>query len=53
MGNDKLEQLGATGARYVVSSDLSCLMHLQGCAHRNREALHFLHLAEVLNGGVG
>jgi L-lactate dehydrogenase complex protein LldE len=52
MGNDKLERIGATGARYIVSSDMSCLMHLQGCAHRNREDLRFLHLAEVLNGDV-
>jgi L-lactate dehydrogenase complex protein LldE len=34
----------------VVSPDMSCLMHLQGCAHRNRDDFHFLHLAEVLNG---
>jgi L-lactate dehydrogenase complex protein LldE len=51
MGNDKLERIAATGARHVVSGDMSCLMHLQGCAHRNRDDLHFLHLAEVLNGG--
>jgi L-lactate dehydrogenase complex protein LldE len=52
MGNDKLERIAATGARHVVSGDMSCLMHLQGCAHRNRDDLHFLHLAEVLNGGA-
>jgi L-lactate dehydrogenase complex protein LldE len=52
MGNDKLERIGASGARYVVSGDMSCLMHLQGCAHRNRDDFRFLHLAEVLNGGV-
>jgi L-lactate dehydrogenase complex protein LldE len=52
MGNDKLERIAATGARYVVSADMSCLMHLQGCAHRNRDDFQFLHLAEVLNGGV-
>ncbi|HEY4025484.1 MAG TPA: (Fe-S)-binding protein [Candidatus Dormibacteraeota bacterium] len=52
IGNDKLERIGATGARYIVSPDMSCLMHLQGCAHRNREDLHFLHLAQVLNGGA-
>jgi L-lactate dehydrogenase complex protein LldE len=52
MGNDKLDRIGATSARYVVSSDMSCLMHLQGCAHRNREDFQFLHLAEVLNGEV-
>jgi L-lactate dehydrogenase complex protein LldE len=50
IGNDKLEHIGATGARYVVSSDMSCLMHLQGCAHRDREDFRFLHLAQVLNG---
>jgi Fe-S oxidoreductase len=52
MGNDKLARIGATGARYIVSPDMSCLMHLQGCAHRNREDFHFLHLAQVLNGGA-
>jgi L-lactate dehydrogenase complex protein LldE len=31
---------------------MSCLMHLQGCAHRNRADFRFLHLAEVLNGGI-
>jgi L-lactate dehydrogenase complex protein LldE len=50
MGNDKLERIGATGARYIVSSDMSCLMHLQGGAHRNRDDFQFFHLAEILNG---
>ena len=50
MGNDKLERIGASGLRYIVSPDMSCLMHLQGCAHRDREDFHFLHLAQVLNG---
>jgi L-lactate dehydrogenase complex protein LldE len=52
MGNDKLERIGASGARYIVSSDMSCVMHLQGCAHRNYDDVKFLHLAEVLNGSV-
>jgi L-lactate dehydrogenase complex protein LldE len=50
MGNDKLDRIGASAARHIVSSDMSCLMHLQGCAHRDREDFHFLHLAEILNG---
>ncbi len=50
IGNDKLDRIGASGARYIVSSDMSCLMHLQGCAHRDREDFQFLHLAEILNG---
>jgi L-lactate dehydrogenase complex protein LldE len=52
MGNDKLARIEATGARYVVSTDMSCLMHLQGCAGRNHGGVRFLHLAEVLNGAA-
>jgi L-lactate dehydrogenase complex protein LldE len=52
MGNDKLDRIGATGVRYVVSPDMSCLMHLQGCSRRNRDDFQFLHLAQVLNGDV-
>jgi L-lactate dehydrogenase complex protein LldE len=52
IGNDKLERIGATGARYIVSPDMSCLMHLQGCSHRNRQDFRFLHLAQILNGGA-
>ena len=50
MGIDKLARIGEGGARYVVSSDMSCLIHLEGCAHRYREDFKFMHLAQVLNG---
>ena len=50
MGNDKLARMGEAGARYIVSGDMSCLMHLQGCAHRDRDDFRFLHLAQILNG---
>ena len=52
MGNDRLERIAATGARCIVSGDMSCLMHLQGCARRDREDFRFLHLSQVLNGGL-
>lgn len=52
MGNDKLAYMGASGARYIVSPDMSCLMHLQGCAHRDHDDFQFLHLAQILNGDV-
>jgi hypothetical protein len=29
MGYDKLEFIAKSGADYLVSSDMSCLMHLQ------------------------
>jgi L-lactate dehydrogenase complex protein LldE len=50
MGYDKLEFIGKSGADYLVSSDMSCLMHLQGCAHRLGAPLKVLHIAQVLNG---
>ncbi len=50
MGYDKLEFVGKSGADYLVSSDMSCLMHLQGCARRLSAPLKVLHIAQILNG---
>jgi len=50
MGYDKLDFIGKTGADYIVSSDMSCLMHLEGCARRLQKSVKFLHLAQILNG---
>jgi L-lactate dehydrogenase complex protein LldE len=51
MGHDKVGFIGKTGAEYIVSSDMSCLMHLEGCARRLHKNLKFLHMAQILNGG--
>ena len=50
MGYDKLEFIGKAGADYIISSDMSCLMHLQGCASRLGANVNVLHIAQVLNG---
>jgi L-lactate dehydrogenase complex protein LldE len=50
IGYDKLDFIGRTDAEYIVSSDMSCLMHLQGCARRLQNNVQFLHLAQILNG---
>jgi L-lactate dehydrogenase complex protein LldE len=50
MGYDKVEFVSKSDAEYLISSDMSCLMHLQGCAHRLRVPLKVLHIAQVLNG---
>jgi len=50
MGYDKLEFISKSGADYIVSSDMSCLMHLQGCAGRLGANVTVLHIAQVLNG---
>jgi L-lactate dehydrogenase complex protein LldE len=49
MGEVKCASALATGAEYIVSSDASCNMHLQGLADRQRQPLRTIHLAEVLN----
>jgi L-lactate dehydrogenase complex protein LldE len=50
MGYDKLDFIGKSGADYIVSSDMSCLMHLEGCARRLEKNVKFLHTAQILNG---
>jgi L-lactate dehydrogenase complex protein LldE len=50
MGYDKIRFMCASGARYIVSSDMSCLMHLEGCGRRLQVDGRFLHIAEILNG---
>jgi L-lactate dehydrogenase complex protein LldE len=50
MGYDKLAFMQKASPDCIVSSDMSCLMHLQGCARRQKKEISFYHLAEVLNG---
>jgi L-lactate dehydrogenase complex protein LldE len=51
MGFDKIQDQLRHGAEYVVSPDMSCLMHQQGIARRAEIGLKHLHVAQVLNGG--
>jgi L-lactate dehydrogenase complex protein LldE len=48
MGEVKCAQAAETGAEYIVSSDSSCLMHIQGLADNQGKKLKTIHLAEVL-----
>jgi L-lactate dehydrogenase complex protein LldE len=48
MGEMKCELALDTRAEYIVSSDSSCLMHLQGLIDRRKLPLKTIHLAEVL-----
>ena len=50
MGYDKLAFMQKAAPDCIVSSDMSCLMHLQGCARRLKQDIPFLHVAEILNG---
>jgi L-lactate dehydrogenase complex protein LldE len=50
MGYDKVQDHQGAGAEYIVSADMSCLMHQKGCAERLELPMKFLHIAQVLNG---
>lgn len=49
MGKDRVTDHTKNGAEYITSSDLSCLMHLEGILHRNKSNIKVLHIAEILN----
>ncbi|HWI62991.1 MAG TPA: (Fe-S)-binding protein [Symbiobacteriaceae bacterium] len=48
MADDKLADVRATGAEYLVGTDSSCLMHLRGRMNRTGGGPQVLHLAELL-----
>jgi L-lactate dehydrogenase complex protein LldE len=50
MGYDKVRDHARAGAEYIVSADMSCLMHQKGCAERLGLPVKFIHIAQVLNG---
>jgi L-lactate dehydrogenase complex protein LldE len=50
MGYDKVHDHHRAGAEYIVSADMSCLMHQKGCAERLGLPVKFIHVAQVLNG---
>lgn len=50
MGYDKVNDHLRAGAEYIVSADMSCLMHQKGCAERLGLDIKFIHIAQILNG---
>lgn len=52
MGRDRLCAHRDAGAEIVASTDVSCLLHLDGLARREGLALRMLHVAEILAQGV-
>jgi L-lactate dehydrogenase complex protein LldE len=47
MGRDRIADHVAAGAEVVTGTDVSCLMHLDGLARRERRPVRFRHVAEV------
>jgi L-lactate dehydrogenase complex protein LldE len=51
MADQKVANALATGAKYLISTDMSCLMHLDGYVKAKGYNLQVLHIADVLANG--
>ncbi len=51
MAEQKVLNAVSTEAEYVVGTDISCLMHLDGYARKQKQPVKFLHIADVLAQG--
>ncbi len=51
MADQKINNALATGAEYIISTDLSCLMQLDGFIKNKNLPLKTMHLADVLANG--
>jgi L-lactate dehydrogenase complex protein LldE len=51
MADQKIEHAIATDAEYIISTDMSCLMHLDGRINHNGQQIKVIHLADILSSG--
>lgn len=51
MAEQKINNVLDTGAEYLISTDLSCLMHLEGYIKKHGIPLKTMHIADVLASG--
>jgi L-lactate dehydrogenase complex protein LldE len=51
MADQKVANALQTGANYIISTDVSCLMHIQGYINHKELKLQTMHLADVLASG--
>lgn len=51
MADQKVDNALATGAEVIVSTDVSCLMHISGYAEKAGKPVRCMHIAEVLASG--
>ncbi|HEY9535918.1 MAG TPA: (Fe-S)-binding protein [Mucilaginibacter sp.] len=53
MAQQKVDNALSVGAEYIISTDASCLLHLQGYIEKNNVPIKCMHLADVLAHGWG
>lgn len=51
MADQKLHHAVETGAEYIISTDLSCLMHMDGYIRKKGLGIKTMHIADVLASG--
>jgi L-lactate dehydrogenase complex protein LldE len=51
MGDQKSKNAEETGADYLISTDTSCLMHIQGVMNGKGQSTKCIHIADVLASG--
>jgi L-lactate dehydrogenase complex protein LldE len=52
MGDQKCIEAEKTGAEFLVSSDLSCLLHLKAYLEKNNSPMKVMHIADILVEGI-
>ena len=52
MASQKVNNALAVGAEYIISTDVSCLMHLKAYAEKQNLPIKTLHIADVLANGL-
>jgi L-lactate dehydrogenase complex protein LldE len=53
MADEKVSHVVATGARYLVGTDMGCLMNIAGRMKRRRVEVEVLHVAQLLDRALG
>ena len=51
MAEQKIQNVMDTNAQYLISSDVSCLMHLQSYTKLKNNPIKMMHLCDVLASG--
>ena len=51
MGEQKVENAINSGAKYIVSTEASCLMHLEGYINKHQLPIQTMHIVDILSSG--
>ncbi len=51
MAEQKVKHALATGSEYIISTDSSCLLHLDGYIKKKELPIKTMHIADVLASG--